>query len=89
MTGPSSTAAPWTQRERWRRAGLETYDEMQTNCCFAIQDKTWVNDPDGNAWEVFVVLEDNLAESPACCASTDASVSTCATSEPVTLTKAQ
>jgi hypothetical protein len=29
---------------------------MQTNCCYAKQDKTWVNDPDGNEWEVFVVL---------------------------------
>ncbi len=29
---------------------------------YAIQDKTWVLDPDGNEWEVFVVLEDNLPE---------------------------
>ena len=35
---------------------------MQTTCCYAVQDKAWVNDPDGNEWEVFVVLEDNLAE---------------------------
>jgi hypothetical protein len=39
---------------------------MQTNCCYATQDKTWVRDPDGNEWEVFVVLEDNLAETAAC-----------------------
>jgi hypothetical protein len=44
---------------------------MQTNCCYAIQDKTWVTDPDGNEWEVFVVLEDNLSE-------TDQSISCCA-----------
>jgi hypothetical protein len=37
-------------------------DEMQTTCCYAVQDKTWVSDPDGNEWEVFVVLEDNLPE---------------------------
>lgn len=30
--------------------------------CYAVQNKTWVSDPDGNAWEVFVVLEDNLPE---------------------------
>jgi hypothetical protein len=43
-------------------AGLITRDEMQTSCCYAVQDKTWVHDPDGNEWEVFVVLEDNLPE---------------------------
>ena len=53
-------------RERWTEAGLLTRDEMQTSCCYALQDKTWVRDPDGNEWEVFVVLEDNLAETAAC-----------------------
>jgi len=53
-------------RERWAEAGLLTRDEMQTNCCYALQDKTWVHDPDGNEWEVFVVLEDNLAETAPC-----------------------
>jgi catechol 2,3-dioxygenase-like lactoylglutathione lyase family enzyme len=53
-------------RQRWQVAGLLTRDEMQTNCCYAVQDKTWVRDPDGNEWEVFVVLEDNLAEAAAC-----------------------
>ena len=51
----------------WESAGLKTFDEMQTTCCYAIQDKTWVKDPDGNEWEVFVVLEDNLAETSMCC----------------------
>ncbi len=50
----------------WEKSGLKTFDEMQTNCCYAIQDKTWVQDPDGNEWEVFVVLEDNLAETSMC-----------------------
>jgi catechol 2,3-dioxygenase-like lactoylglutathione lyase family enzyme len=49
-------------RMRWADEGLITRDEMQTDCCYAIQDKTWVTDPDGNEWEVFVVLEDNLPE---------------------------
>jgi len=53
-------------RERWANAGLLTRDEMQTNCCYALQDKAWVRDPDGNEWEVFVVLEDNLPETAAC-----------------------
>lgn len=46
----------------WEQRGLLARDEMQTDCCFALQDKAWVKDPDGNEWEVFVVLEDNLPE---------------------------
>jgi hypothetical protein len=53
-------------REKWAAAGLFTRDEMQTNCCYATQDKTWVRDPDGNEWEAFVVLIDNLPESAPC-----------------------
>ena len=56
-------------RQQWNEAGLVTRDEMKTNCCYAIQDKTWVQDPDGNQWEAFVVLKDNLPESSACCGS--------------------
>jgi catechol 2,3-dioxygenase-like lactoylglutathione lyase family enzyme len=57
---------------RWLEQGLITRDEMKTDCCYAIQDKTWVEDPDGNEWEVFVVLEDNLPQTTdkgsSCCA---------------------
>lgn len=63
-------------RELWHQQGLYTRDEMDTNCCYAIQDKTWVTDPDGNEWEVFVVKQDNLAESTNCCVGDD--VGTCA-----------
>ena len=48
--------------------GLFTRDEMDTNCCYANQNKTWVADPDGNEWEAFVVLQDNLPEQEACAA---------------------
>jgi catechol 2,3-dioxygenase-like lactoylglutathione lyase family enzyme len=53
-------------RQRWIDAGLVTRDEMKTDCCYATQDKTWVHDPDGNEWEAFVVLRDNLPEASAC-----------------------
>src|SRR6266566_4352940 len=53
-------------RERWVAHGLLPRDEMQTSCCYALQDKAWVQDPDGNEWEVFVVLQDNLAETGPC-----------------------
>jgi catechol 2,3-dioxygenase-like lactoylglutathione lyase family enzyme len=49
-------------KERWAQAGLEPREEMQTDCCYALQDKAWVTDPDGNEWEVFTVLEDQLSE---------------------------
>jgi len=62
----ASTADVLALRERWRAAGLETFDEMRTSCCYAVQDKTWVADPDGNEWEAFVVLEDNLPETAPC-----------------------
>jgi catechol 2,3-dioxygenase-like lactoylglutathione lyase family enzyme len=43
--------------------GLATEDEQQTTCCYAIQDKVWVEDPDGAPWEVYAVLADAPAES--------------------------
>lgn len=61
-----STDDVLAMRERWTSAGLLTRDEMQTSCCYALQDKAWVRDPDDNEWEVFVVLEDNLAETAPC-----------------------
>jgi catechol 2,3-dioxygenase-like lactoylglutathione lyase family enzyme len=67
----SSTEDVLAVRERWAEAGLITRDEMNTNCCYARQDKTWVHDPDGYEWEVFVVLEDNLAETSMCCATAE------------------
>ena len=68
----ASTADVLAIRQRWADAGLNTRDEMQTDCCYAVQDKTWVHDPDGNEWEAFVVLQDNLpeksdAQASACC----------------------
>jgi catechol 2,3-dioxygenase-like lactoylglutathione lyase family enzyme len=40
-------------RLRLKQAGLATFDEMDTTCCYARQDKIWVHDPDGTPWEVF------------------------------------
>ena len=62
----ASTADVLATKSRWEELGLLTSDEMQTSCCYALQDKTWVRDPDGNEWEVFVVLEDNLTEASPC-----------------------
>jgi catechol 2,3-dioxygenase-like lactoylglutathione lyase family enzyme len=45
-------------RARLVEAGLATFDEMDTTCCYAKQDKIWVTAPDGESWEVFVTHED-------------------------------
>ncbi len=52
--------------------GLETTVEEQTTCCYAIQDKVWVSDPDGAPWEVYTVLADaptetGIAGDGSCC----------------------
>ena len=56
----ASTDDVLAMRERWVEAGLQTREEMQVVCGYALQDKSWVSDPDGNEWEVFVVHKDNL-----------------------------
>lgn len=50
-------------RERLQEAGLQTIDEMNTTCCYAVQDKIWIHDPEGNAWEIFYTKEDSEFES--------------------------
>jgi predicted enzyme related to lactoylglutathione lyase len=47
-------------KERLLEAGLATFDEMDTTCCYARQDKIWVRDPDGTPWEVFATHADTL-----------------------------
>lgn len=42
-------------KARFESVGLRTIVEQETTCCYAVQDKVWVEDPDGNSWEVFVV----------------------------------
>ena len=68
----ASTDGVLATRQLWQERGLLPRDEMKTECCYALQDKAWVRDPDGNEWEVFAVLEDNLPEKAAaeksCCA---------------------
>ncbi len=67
-----TTDAVEAMTKRFEAAGLLTKIEDDVTCCYAVQDKVWVNDPDGNAWEVFVVLDNTPAEhgkqSVGCCA---------------------
>lgn len=59
-------------------AGLASIAERGTTCCYAKQDKFWVeNAPDGKRWDVYTVLADSTTfiaeqpEEPACCAGAD------------------
>jgi len=47
----------------FQEAGLVSVDEMNTTCCYAVQDKIWVHDPEGNAWEIFYTKADSEFES--------------------------
>ncbi|QKD83257.1 glyoxalase/bleomycin resistance/extradiol dioxygenase family protein [Thermoleptolyngbya sichuanensis A183] len=45
--------------DRLAQLDLATVPEPQTNCCYALQDKAWVHDPDGAPWEIYTVLADS------------------------------
>jgi catechol 2,3-dioxygenase-like lactoylglutathione lyase family enzyme len=66
-TGEVSAAAG-----RLAAAGLATATEEDTACCYAVQDKVWVNGPGSEPWEVYVVKGDadflDKAAGSACCA---------------------
>jgi catechol 2,3-dioxygenase-like lactoylglutathione lyase family enzyme len=55
VASTEDVAAAWS---RFQASGLKTFTEENTTCCYAMQDKVWVEDPDGNMWEVFVVKSD-------------------------------
>jgi catechol 2,3-dioxygenase-like lactoylglutathione lyase family enzyme len=74
VASTEDVAAAWA---RFKDAGLKTLSEENTSCCYALQDKVWTEDPDGNMWEVFVVkgeaavMHDDAAKAAtACCAPT-------------------
>ncbi|MFI2777987.1 ArsI/CadI family heavy metal resistance metalloenzyme [Streptomyces sp. ALB3] len=61
---------------RLQEAGLATFEENDTSCCYALQDKVWVHGPGKEPWEVYVVKADaaQMGGSPAtdgaaCCGS--------------------
>jgi catechol 2,3-dioxygenase-like lactoylglutathione lyase family enzyme len=60
--------------DRLQQTDLSVTPQTQSTCCYALQDKVWVKDPDGADWEVYVVLEDSATfgvsqktASPVCC----------------------
>jgi catechol 2,3-dioxygenase-like lactoylglutathione lyase family enzyme len=43
--------------DRLQRAGLVPQQEDGVDCCYALQNKAWVVDPDNAPWEIYTVLE--------------------------------
>lgn len=69
VASTEDVASAWA---RFKEAGLKTLTEENTECCYALQDKVWVEDPDGNSWEVFVVkgeaaTEEKQISTTGCC----------------------
>jgi catechol 2,3-dioxygenase-like lactoylglutathione lyase family enzyme len=62
----ATTAEVNAAQARLTDDGLDTESQEQTECCFALQDKVWVDGPDGRPWEIYTVLDD-VADTPACC----------------------
>jgi catechol 2,3-dioxygenase-like lactoylglutathione lyase family enzyme len=56
------------ESKRLQSEGLVTRNEDGVTCCHAVQDKVWVDDPDGAPWEVYTVLADAPPpRATACC----------------------
>ncbi|MFJ8017360.1 ArsI/CadI family heavy metal resistance metalloenzyme [Streptomyces sp. NPDC096339] len=73
----ASTGEVTAAAERLGEAGLATFEENDTSCCYALQDKVWVTGPGKEPWEVYVVKADaeTLGKSTgtapdACCGTT-------------------
>lgn len=49
-------------KERFLNAGFQIEEEIATACCYSVQTKIWVGDPDGNRWEWFVTTEADAEE---------------------------
>jgi catechol 2,3-dioxygenase-like lactoylglutathione lyase family enzyme len=70
-----STEAVRTFADRLTAAGIAVDLEEQVTCCYAVQNKVWATDPDGNKWEVYVLLDDHGAQHASsageCCSSAE------------------
>jgi catechol 2,3-dioxygenase-like lactoylglutathione lyase family enzyme len=69
--------------QRLKDAGLATFSETDTDCCYAVQDKVWVHGPGQEPWEVYVVKADgtSLENKPAECCTGDGCTNDCCTTD--------
>jgi catechol 2,3-dioxygenase-like lactoylglutathione lyase family enzyme len=68
------------EQTRLAEVGLASVDARGTTCCYAKQDKFWVEGaPNGERWEIYTVLQDSAtffsktSDGPDCCGAADAS----------------
>ncbi len=75
----TSTEEVTAATDRLKEAGLATFEENDTSCCYALQDKVWVHGPGAEPWEVYVVKADadtlgksatTTADGDVCCGAT-------------------
>jgi catechol 2,3-dioxygenase-like lactoylglutathione lyase family enzyme len=52
---------------RLQNEGLAPRVQEATTCCYAVQDKAWVSDPDAAPWEVYAVLADATGQTTLGC----------------------
>jgi len=73
---------------RFKDSGLATFEETDTDCCYAVQDKVWVHGPGKEPWEVYVVKGEggststsvpSGADSAGCCTTAAADEAACCT----------
>jgi catechol 2,3-dioxygenase-like lactoylglutathione lyase family enzyme len=72
----ASTTEVEQATDRLKNAGLATFEENDTSCCYALQDKVWVTGPGKEPWEVYVVKADThdllkVTGESACCGGTN------------------
>ena len=70
---------------RFDQIGLTTDVEEHTPCCYAVQDKVWVRDPDDARWEVYTVISDSVVFGSAPVDGGDVCCATSSPAEPVSL----
>ena len=84
----ASTTEVTAATQRLADEGLATTTEDEVSCCFAVQDKVWVDGPDGEPWEIYTVLSDvaeptgelrpvDSTDDALCCASAPESAARC------------
>ena len=72
---------------RFDAEGLQPADQHATTCCYAVQDKVWVRDPDDASWEIYTVLADaptesGLAGDGTCCGEANSAAATVTATDP-------
>ena len=81
----ASTDDVGAAKARLEAADLSVAVEEQVSCCYAVQDKVWVDGPGGEPWEIYTVLADD--DTPAGqLRSAEPGSSTCCAPHPTSIT---